>query len=537
MGSCQPLVGTPSGTNSDNRASTGRREACSVQRRLGTKGYRTLLSTLFALAASSSAVAVAAPKPPTPSFGAACDPFNDYDAQSTCDPTAKPGVVSFRDFLTGVYPSTGDYGITRACNIGGTSEHKEGRAWDWKVNYNDLAQRDIADTVIAWLLETDQHGNACALSRRLGVMYLIWNKNIWGSYRSPNSSCATAGWKAYTGTNPHTDHVHISWAWPGANKKTSWWTSPLPSNEAPKGFLDGADCERVWGWSQDPDAATTSIDVHLYFGGPAGDPAAEGVPITADVSRDDLCTVLGSCPHGFEVGSPLSLHDGQPHEVHAYGIDSAGGANAELSQSPTTLTCAPVIPKGVRRHVVSPESFDSWAFSYFWDVMPVADPDLEAIDLGPDAPTDPILVRADDGSPEVWLIDGDYRRHVPSPEVLDAWGFDSAAIDEWPVDEVATYSIGPDVRDRPILIEGSGAAVYLMDDPLTENSGGSGGSGWGSGGAVGKAGSGGSPAAAGKSKDDVEGSCACRGARPADHGHASLALVGFLLCLLRRRKS
>jgi hypothetical protein len=484
---------------------------------------------LLVLALSSSALA--APKPPTPNFPATCDGFFDYDAQDTCDPTAKPGAVSFRDFILGVYPSTGDYGIVRACDVGGTSEHKEGRAWDWKVDYYDTAQRDIADTVIAWLLETDQHGNACALSRRLGVMYLIWNKNIWGSYRSPNASCATAGWKGYTGSNPHTDHVHISWAWPGANAQTSWWSTPLPTNAPPKGYLDGADCDRVWGWSQDTDAATSGIDVHLYFGGAAGDPNAEGVPVTANLTRDDLCGPLGSCEHAFEVASPLSLHDGQPHAIHAYGIDSAGGANAELSQSPATLTCAPVIPEGVRRHVISPESFGAWGFSSFWDVMPVADADLDAVDEGPVTPTEPILVKADDGSPEVWLIDGDFRRHVPSAEVFDTWGFDWAAIDTWPADEVATYTQGPPLRDRPFLIQGSGPAVYLMDDELTENAGGSGG--WTSG----SGGKGGNKAGSGQSTTlmEDESGCACR-IGSSTGGSASsvyLLLVG-LACMMRR---
>lgn len=173
-------------------------------------------------------LASAAPEPATPGFAAAIDGFASYDPQDTCSPTAKPGVVGFKDFILATYPTTGNSGITRACNIGGTSEHKEGRAWDWTANYYNAAQQDIADTVIAWLLKGDEHGNACALARRTGTMYLIWNKQIWAAYRSPNGSCASAGWKAYTGTNPHTDHVHISFSWAGANKETTWWTSPLP---------------------------------------------------------------------------------------------------------------------------------------------------------------------------------------------------------------------------------------------------------------------------------------------------------------------
>jgi MYXO-CTERM domain-containing protein len=502
------------------------------------------LVTLAVLACA--APALAAPTPPTPSFGKSCDGFASYDAQDTCDPTAKPGVVSFKDLILKTYPTTGDYGITRACNIGSTSEHKEGRAWDWKVNYYNTAQRDIADTVIDWLLDTDPHGNACANARRLGMMYFIWNSKIWGAYRSPNASCSTAGWKAYTGSNPHTDHVHISWAWTGAKKQTSWWTSalpPPPTNVQPKGYLDGASCERVWGWSQDPDAPAKSIAVHLYFGGPAGNAKAKGVPIDANVSRQDLCTPLGSCTHGFEVASPLSLHDGKPHAVHAYGIDSAGGANAELAKSPGTMTCAPNVPKGVRRLVKDTASFDDWGFSDFWDVMPLGDSALAAIEEGDALPENPLLVQSTDGSPEVWLVDGEVRRHVPSPDVLDTWGFDAGSVVKWAPKDLEALAVGPKVRARPVLVRGTGAERYLIDDPLPtlaappEATGGAGGAGGGTSIAPGGSGSGTSSGQRTKVLSDDEAGCACRAAAPAPRFNlGALALAAAALFGGRRRR-
>ena len=50
---------------------------------------------------------------------------------------------------------------------------------------------------------------------------MIWNHKIWGAYS------ASAGWRKYTGANPHTDHVHISFTWAGARKKTSFWTGKV----------------------------------------------------------------------------------------------------------------------------------------------------------------------------------------------------------------------------------------------------------------------------------------------------------------------
>jgi hypothetical protein len=49
-------------------------------------------------------------------------------------------------------------------------------------------------------------------------MYIIWNKRIWSSYRQAE------GWRPYTGYDPHTSHMHISFSWAGAMKRTSWWT-------------------------------------------------------------------------------------------------------------------------------------------------------------------------------------------------------------------------------------------------------------------------------------------------------------------------
>lgn len=159
---------------------------------------------------------------PTPSFGPGIDSYADYVAQSTCDPVAKPGVTDFRALVLRAYPSTGDDGIVRACDIGSTSEHKEGRAWDWHVSAS--SQPAVAADLLGWLLATDSNGNRNALLRRLGIMYIIWNGKIFGAY------AAGQGWRPYacggtTGRDCHTTHVHFSFSWDGALRQTSWWTS------------------------------------------------------------------------------------------------------------------------------------------------------------------------------------------------------------------------------------------------------------------------------------------------------------------------
>jgi hypothetical protein len=175
------------------------------------------LTSVAAVTLSLGPVAATA-APPTPDFGASIDAYAAYDGQDTCDPTPKPGVVDVKNLLEAEYGHH-EWGIARDCGIGGTSEHKEGRALDYGFDVFDSAQRADAEDVLNWLLSTDRHGNQHAVARRLGVMYIIWNRRIWKAYQ------ASQGWQSYDGSNPHTDHIHISFSWAGARQRTSWWSA------------------------------------------------------------------------------------------------------------------------------------------------------------------------------------------------------------------------------------------------------------------------------------------------------------------------
>jgi hypothetical protein len=140
-----------------------------------------------------------------------------YEPQSSCSPAPKPGTFGFSEMVMEAYPYTGTSGISRACDQGGRSEHKEGRAWDWSALVDDPRDARAASQVIGWLLATDEHGNEYAMARRLGVMYIIYNRSIWRSY-APEQ-----GWVGYTGPNPHTDHVHFSFDRAGGMGETSFW--------------------------------------------------------------------------------------------------------------------------------------------------------------------------------------------------------------------------------------------------------------------------------------------------------------------------
>jgi hypothetical protein len=190
-------------------------------RGIARRGLGTALAVAVlagGLAAGPVTGAAAAVADPTASVAApkVTEGWAPYLPQTSCDPVVKPGTLALRTMLLAAYGGR-DLGITRACDIGGQSEHKEGRAWDWTVSVESAYDRAAARKVFTWLLRADAKGRRYAMARRLGVMYIIRTRRIWGSYR------AAEGWRPYVGANPHTDHVHISFSWAGARKQTSYW--------------------------------------------------------------------------------------------------------------------------------------------------------------------------------------------------------------------------------------------------------------------------------------------------------------------------
>lgn len=167
---------------------------------------------------------------PYPALG---PPIEDYAVSDTpgCDPTEKAGVVAFRAFILGAIGGR-DYGIVRPCDKGGPSDHWNGRAWDYRLDASDPTDAQRAQDLIDWLTATDANGNKHAMLRRAGITFLIWNHQVWSTKMGMT-------WKPYTGVSPHTDHIHISFGWPGALAQTSLYrwlgTSPeaRPGNGLP----------------------------------------------------------------------------------------------------------------------------------------------------------------------------------------------------------------------------------------------------------------------------------------------------------------
>ncbi len=239
-----------------------------------------------------------------------------YDPQSTCSPAPKPGTFGFSEMVQEAFPFTGTSGIARACDQGGTSEHKEGRAWDWSSQVDDPQDARAASQVIGWLLATDEHGNEYAMARRLGIMYIIYNRSIWRAY-APEQ-----GWMGYTGPNPHTDHVHFSFSRAGGMGETSFW--------------DVADL---------PDLADMDFGPYAILPDAGGTPSGATPP---DVSSRPILPHDGHTPtgHGGPVGGGGGGGGGGSDLPGSGGTDPGDlpGSPTGPTLPPATLPTTPTLP-------------------------------------------------------------------------------------------------------------------------------------------------------------------------------------------------
>lgn len=163
---------------------------------------------------------------PAPAAAPPIEDYPTYQPQTRCAPAAKPGTVALGRWIVRRYG--GDFGgISRACRRGSTSEHYEGRAFDWSVSAARAADRGRVRRFLRGLFATDAVGNPHARARRMGVMYVIWNDQVyaaWDGYRAePYRSSSCPRLRTCSATLRHRDHVHISLTRRAARGETSWY--------------------------------------------------------------------------------------------------------------------------------------------------------------------------------------------------------------------------------------------------------------------------------------------------------------------------
>lgn len=182
------------------------------------------VACLLLLIASVLAVA------PAVSAARPIEDYARYQPQTRCSPQAKPGTVALGRWLVQRYG--GAYGgVSRACSRTSTSEHAEGRAFDWTLDATTRAGRRTARAFLRDAFATDRAGNPDARARRMGIMYVIWDDEIYSAWngfepeRYRSSSCRRM--RACSPTLRHRDHVHVSLSRAGGRGRTSWFEGRL----------------------------------------------------------------------------------------------------------------------------------------------------------------------------------------------------------------------------------------------------------------------------------------------------------------------
>ena len=283
---------------------------------------------------------------------------------------------------------------------------------------------------------------------------------------------------------------------------------------APSGSLETVDCDALVGWAFDSDQADSAIDVNLSFA--VGEDTVTHA-ISADLDRDDLCESLGSCEHGFEVGSPLSLFDGQEHVVSA-GVDyEALATTIELGGSPQIMQCEPLVLSGVRRPV-DVATFEQWSLSSFWDEAFAETSKVEALELSGDWPAEPVVVRGEKEADGYWLVDQGQRRQIADAKVARAWRLDLSSAEQRSAAALEALAEGPALSARPVLLRDSDQELYMLDaapgEPATPDGG-----------------AGGSPALDGIPGSNSSAGCGCRVPRRSSERGTPTALMMLLLAM------
>jgi hypothetical protein len=211
--------------------------ALRARRPLAALALSGLAGAVFTALTPSVALAVVPTAPVK--LPSAVEPLAPYQPQTFCDPVPKAGTVALGNLLTATYKNTSIVSLARSCGSD-TSEHYDGRAVDWGVSVFNTTQKAQGQAFLKWLFAGDGHGDANANLRRLGIMYVIWNKRIWGTW--------SQSWQPYSCsgvTACHQDHMHISLDWSGALKRTSFWTGTASTPMAPPRLV-----YRSTSWSQ-----------------------------------------------------------------------------------------------------------------------------------------------------------------------------------------------------------------------------------------------------------------------------------------------
>lgn len=161
----------------------------------------------------------------------------EYEPQTTCESSPKPGALRLEQIIKGTYGANQYTWIPRDCDRGGRSEHKEGRAIDWMVDVRDPVDRANAEAFLNWLLGPDAAGRPYGHALQLGIMYIGWHDRFWRGYGIDRGWTELKG--CFAKPEPkhdnycHRNHIHISLTWAGARGEVPGMApAPAPEQQA-----------------------------------------------------------------------------------------------------------------------------------------------------------------------------------------------------------------------------------------------------------------------------------------------------------------
>lgn len=134
------------------------------------------------------------------------------------------GTRELGDFLETAFSGSSGYGgyscRPNTANTSQLSVHGTGRAIDVMIPMvGGDADNAAGDQLANYLV---------ANAERIGVQFIIWDRNSW------NPSRSVPKLRAYNGPNPHIDHIHVELSPEAARRETEWFSDntppPPPSN-------------------------------------------------------------------------------------------------------------------------------------------------------------------------------------------------------------------------------------------------------------------------------------------------------------------
>ena len=165
-----------------------------------------------------------------PAHAQEIEDYAPYQPQTKCSPKAKPGTKVLLRYVVHHFGGAAG-GISRPCSDAGTSEHKEGRAFDWTLDATTEDGRASAQAFMDFVFAADKAGDEDARARRMGIMYIIWDDHIYSAWRQfepadyLSSSCPSV--KKCSKTLRHRDHLHVSLTREAGKGLTSWYDGRL----------------------------------------------------------------------------------------------------------------------------------------------------------------------------------------------------------------------------------------------------------------------------------------------------------------------